>query len=137
MASSDSIAAPCPRQPSPLQQAVESLSALFEPGDYYMFRPIETWIDETGRKRSRVDYKAIRYTSLGIRDDSGRWHAAPDILAAVVRLQVERSQATKANIFFGVCPRFRAGGKFDLAWQIRVVRTLWADVDDCTVDRSD
>ena len=28
-----------------------------------------------------------------------------------------------------MCPRFGGSGKFDLAWQIRTVRTLWTDLD--------
>jgi hypothetical protein len=38
------------------------------------------------------------------------------------------------NLFFGVCPRVGDRGRFDLAWQIRTVRCLWADIDACTVD---
>lgn len=54
----------------------------------------------------------------------------------MIRGILERSEETRANIYFGVCPRFGGGGKFDLAWQIRTVRTLWTDIDHCTVDEA-
>jgi len=40
------------------------------------------------------------------------------------------------NLFFGVRPRLGADGRFDLAWQIRTVRTLWTDIDHVTVDEA-
>ena len=43
------------------------------------------------------------------------------------------SQKELTNQFFGVCPRVADQGCFDLAWQIRMVRCLWADIDNCDV----
>ncbi|MFH1923064.1 MAG: hypothetical protein ABIP48_24635, partial [Planctomycetota bacterium] len=103
-----------------LRQATEFLSALFGPRDYCLFRPIETWA-ENDQKKSRVDYKGIQYV--------------PGVLAAIVERQAERAKATRCNLFFGVCPRFGAK-QYDLAWQIRVVRVLWSDVDDCRPDEA-
>jgi putative DNA primase/helicase len=39
-------------------------------------------------------------------------------------------------LFFGVCPRFGNKGRFDLAWQIRTLRCLWADLDGCTPEQA-
>jgi hypothetical protein len=36
-------------------------------------------------------------------------------------------------VFCGVCPRLGPAGRYDLSWQIRIVRVLWADLDYCTV----
>ena len=117
-------------------QAVEFLSAIFEPGDLVLIRPIETWKDETGRKKSKVDYQYTQYVPIGLRNGDGDWRAFPEGLARAVARQMKRSESTKANVFFGVCPRAGGDGRFDLAWQIRVVRVLWADLDDCTVDEA-
>jgi len=112
------------------------LSALFSPGDRILCRPVETWNEPNGRKKSRVDFKGVQYIPVGLRNGDRTWHPYPEGLAVAVARQVKRAEATKANVFFGVCPRFGTGGKYDLAWQIRVVRTLWADVDDCAVGES-
>ncbi|NQT12729.1 MAG: hypothetical protein HQ582_08270 [Planctomycetes bacterium] len=118
------------------RQAVEFLSTLFDSGDYILIRPIESWIDSNGRKRSKVDYEWIVHPLMGMRDNAGVWHPTPDRTAATVKRQAERAEATKANVFFSVCPRVGGGGQYDLAWQIRKVRVLWADVDDCTVEEA-
>lgn len=111
----------------------EFFQAIFEPGDYILFRPIETWTEE-GRKKSKVDYKGIQYVLVGEKDQTGQWRTQPQRHINTVERHKERSEQTKCNIFFGVCPRFGAGGKYDQAWQIRVVRALWTDVDHCTVE---
>jgi hypothetical protein len=49
---------------------------------------------------------------------------------------LQRSEREKANLFFGICPRFGKNEQYDLAWQIRVVRVLWADLDHCTVEEA-
>jgi len=110
----------------PLMPAVETgmqfLQALFEPTDQVLFRPIETWV-EAERKRSRVDYRNTCYRTL----------ARP--LLGLTLLQLLRlSERDKLNLFFGVCPRVGNGGRFDLAWQIRTVRTLWTDIDHVSVE---
>ena len=49
--------------------ATRFLTALFEPGDVVLFRPIETWTE--GDKRCpRVDYAGITYHTVGL--DVGR-----------------------------------------------------------------
>jgi hypothetical protein len=99
------------------------LRALFVESDAVLFRPIEAWT-ENGQKKSRVDYKGIQYTRAGAN------------VGNVIKRHNERSERTKTNIFFGVCPRFGTAGQYDLAWQIRVVRVLWSDVDHCTVNEA-
>jgi P4 family phage/plasmid primase-like protien len=108
-----------PKQLSP--DVATFLGALFAPEEIILLRPTEVWI-EAGKKRSRVIYKAERYLrpcDLARRPD--RWHSLLDV-----------AEQEHANLFFGVCPRFGDGGRFDLAAQVRVVRVLWADLDDCT-----
>jgi P4 family phage/plasmid primase-like protien len=95
------------------------LAALFADDDRVVMRPTEAWI-EGGRKRSRVIYKAVlHHTAERFRTNARFW----TILQWAAETQ-------NANLFFGVCPRF-GGGRFDLAWQIRTVRALWADLDHC------
>jgi hypothetical protein len=50
-------------------------------------------------------------------------------LEDVVGQQIRRSASTRANLYYGVCPRFDSR-HYDDAWQIRTVRCLWSDVDD-------
>lgn len=116
-------------------QAVEFLGTIFAPGDTILLRPIETWI-EAGKKKSAVDYKGISYRTMGVRDGSGQWQPAPHVVELAIRQQTDQAAQTRCNVFFGVCPRFGSGGKFDMAWQIRTVRALWSDVDGCTVDEA-
>lgn len=71
---------------------------------------------------------------VGLKGDDGTWKPYPQLLTTAITRQKERAEKTKANVFFGTCPRFGGHGKYDLAWQIRVVRTLWSDVDHCTPD---
>jgi hypothetical protein len=97
------------------------LTTLFEPSDLILFRPVESW-SEGGRKRSRVDYRNVCY----------RPAKATTLEQTLARLETS-SESERTNLFFGVCPRFGNKGRFDLAWQIRVVRCLWADLDGCNV----
>jgi hypothetical protein len=46
------------------------------------------------------------------------------------------AEQEKANLFFGVCPRYGGKRLFDMAWQIRTVRALWADLDFCATDEA-
>ncbi|MFZ1936147.1 MAG: hypothetical protein WCB27_13115 [Thermoguttaceae bacterium] len=112
---------------------VDFLQALFAPGDRILFRPIETWT-ENGQKKSQVDYKGIEYVLVGGKDQTGKWQPDSQRLANAIKRQSKLSEQTKCNIFFGVCPRFGTRGKYDLAWQIRVVRVLWTDIDHVAVD---
>jgi putative DNA primase/helicase len=115
--------------------AEQFLEALFQPGDRILFRPIETWT-ENGQKKSQVDYQGVQYQLVGTRGQAEQWQPVPGQLATAIKRHNERSEQTKCNIFFGVCPRFGGDGKFDQAWQIRVVRVLWMDVDHCTVEEA-
>jgi len=100
------------------------VDALFRPKDLILLRPIETWT-EGGEKRSQVVYKEIGH------------HRANDLVRPQVwgHLQAVANEH-KANLFFGVCPRFRGGQQYDLAWQIRMVRVLWADLDHCAPEEA-
>lgn len=97
------------------------LAALFEDGDTIIFRPIETWT-EGNRKQSRVLYRDTLYRKN-----------VPSVRRITLRQLERASAAEKANVFFGICPRFGDRGRYDLAWQIRTVRAVWADVDNSTV----
>jgi hypothetical protein len=103
----------------------EFLGLLFHQYDYVLVRPIETWTD-AGKKKARTCYKET-------------FHQRRKILAAPTRTwdMMQRMAACEhANLFFGVCPRFGGSGKFDLAWQIRTIRVLWADLDHCTPEEA-
>ena len=110
-------------------------SALFEPGDLILFRPIETW-SEAGHKRSNVDFKGILYRHFALKNDADEWAWLPDLIRCDVERMNRRAVAKKTNVFYGVCPRVGGGGRFDLAWQIRTVRTVWMDIDHVTVDQA-
>jgi hypothetical protein len=97
------------------------LTALFDPSDNVLFRPIETWVDGA-KKQSRPIYPCIRHVQ-----------ASTDLPAELSR-QMAASGTTMANIFFGVCPRLGGEEQYDQAWQIRTVRCIWSDVDHATVD---
>ena len=99
--------------------AIELLTTLFEPSDLILFRPVESW-SEGGRKRSRVDYSHVCY----------RPAKEATLEQTLTRLE-SSSESERTNLFFGVCPRFGNKGRFDLAWQIRIIRCLWADLDEC------
>jgi len=90
------------------------LCAVFSPCDIIALRWIETWT-ENGKKKSLV-----------------KWQGWPtrDQLLTNWDAYSESVDIQRAHQFFGVCPRFGTK-EFDLACQIRTVRTLWADVDDC------
>ena len=97
------------------------LQPIFDPRDTVILRPIVTWT-ENGKKRSQVLFRKTVYRSL----DANFAQQVVPFLLKVARVE-------KANIFFGVCPRSGRKGQHDLAWQIRTVRVLWADIDHVTV----
>ena len=97
------------------------LRALFVETDTILFRPIETWT-EGEKKHSRVDYRNTCYR-----------RAAPVLLQVTVQQLLKLAAPERLNLFFGACPRFGAKGRFDQAWQIRIVRALWTDIDNVTV----
>lgn len=105
-----------------VEVGVRCLGTLFADTDTVLFRPIETWV-ENGKKRSRVDYRnTFHCNALNVRSALDR----------LFKLSVEN----RLNLFFGVCPRFGGGSRFDLAWQVRTVRVLWTDIDHVTVDEA-
>lgn len=108
----------------PAEIGARLFAALFEPGDYILLRPVETWVED-GRKRSRVDFKRQAYCPA---KTSGmeRW----------VQIQLDHSEQERTNVFFGVCPRLGTKGRYDLAWQIRTVRALWCDIDHVSVQEA-
>ncbi len=122
------IPTPSPTEPFLDGHLIDSgarfLQALFEERDTILFRPIESWT-ENGKKISRVVYKNALYRA-----------ANPIVLRLTLQHLHQVSAAQRANAFFGVCPRFGNKGKFDLAWQIRSVRALWADIDHVGVEEA-
>ena len=108
------------RSLTPPPDLARFIDAIFDRADLVLVRPTETWA-EAGRKQSRVVYKETKHLhakELAIGPMCWQWLC-------------EVSQREKANFFFGVCPRFGGEG-YDLAWQIRTVRVLWCDIDNCT-----
>jgi len=108
----------------PESEGVQFLTTIFGPQDLVLYRPIETWT-ERDRKQNNVIYKEVLYRA-----------AHPLLCALVMQRMLAVGTETCANIFFGVCPRFGNKGRFDLAWQIRKVNVLWADVDHVTVEEA-
>ncbi len=106
---------------SAIQTGITFLRTLFGEGDVVLFRPIETWT-EANKKRSRVIYKSLIYCA-----------ADPMLWLNALRQLCKMAETEHANIFFGACPRVGDKGRFDLAWQIRIVRALWCDIDHVTV----
>lgn len=105
-----------------VETAFRFLTTLFDEQDKVLFRPIESWTED-GRKQNRVDYQGICY-----RD------ASELLLRTTLPGLLKTSAEKRLNLYFGVCPRLGGKGQFDLAWQIRTVRTLWCDIDHATVD---
>jgi putative DNA primase/helicase len=104
---------------------VRFVGAIFREDDLVLTRPVEAWTED-GEKHSRVIYRGIQYHWADkLAGDPALWRA---LLALAER--------EKANLFVGVCPRFGGGQRFDLAWQVRVVRVLWADLDHCTPEEA-
>ena len=114
------------------------MSALFKTGDTILFRPIETWT-EGNKKQARVDYHGVTYHTMGLPVGPGKYSPFPARDSVFLHRTIERAATERTNVFFGVAPRFARGNEatntsYDLAWQIRTVRCLWSDVDDCLPD---
>lgn len=109
---------------APVLDSMALLTELFVPEDFILLRPIETW-SEGGLKKSKVIYEHVTHA---VGDEK-------DLLRAVGQ-QVLASERTHANCFFGVAPRFGRNQEYDLAFQIRTIRVLWADVDNCTPEEA-
>jgi len=118
--------------PTKIDQALQFINTLFVPGDIISIRPIETWDDkEDGKRKSKVDRKGMKWYINGTRDNSGIWKPAPQIMRVRIEQGLARHLEKKTNFFFGVCPRFGGDGQYENAWQIRIIRCLWMDIDDC------
>lgn len=120
-------------QLTPENQAATFLRTLFPAGDCVLFRPIETWV-ANDKKISHVDYKGIVYRNLGV-NKGGVWQHVDAYFPILLNPIMERSAAMRTNTFFGVSPRF-GHKQYDQAWQIRVIRVLWADIDHVSVDEA-
>jgi hypothetical protein len=104
-----------------LDEPVEFLGAVFKPSDLALIRVIEVWTTADCKKKSRI----VRTQHLTVED-----LASPETWQRFLQI-AERS---KANLFFGVCPRTRPNA--DKARDIRLVRVLWADLDHCTPEEA-
>lgn len=107
-----------------IQAGLRFLQALFAETDRILFRPIETWT-ESGKKKSRVDYRNTCHL-LAYRSN----------LISILLNHFKLAAEQKLNLFFGVCPRYGGRSEYDLAWQIRTVRALWADIDHVSVTQA-
>lgn len=99
------------------QQGIELWNLIFQDDDWLPFRPIETYT-EGSQKRSQVLHKKI--TCRQQKTIRNIW--LEDFLKDIAK--------DYGNAFYGVCPRVGPRG-YDQAWQIRVVRCLWLDLDNC------
>jgi P4 family phage/plasmid primase-like protien len=97
--------------------AVRFLTTLFAPDDTVLFRPIETWTEDT-KKCSKTLFKHTLHRV-----------AQRSLMEATIEQLLNVSESERANVFFGVAPRFGGKAQFDLAWQIRTVRVIWTDID--------
>ena len=111
------------------------VSALFAPGDRVLIRPIESWQDTSGKK-TRIDFEGIDYLLLGSKDAVGQWIPDTTRLDSALARVMTRAASQKTNCYVGVCPRLGGHSQYDKAWQIRTVRSLWLDLDDCLPDEA-
>lgn len=119
-----------------MSNSVDFLTAIFAPGDLVLFRPTEVWKNEHGKMQSRVVHAEVQYARLGVRVPGGGWQFVRPQLETLIRRLNAIGETERANIFFGVCPRFGGKGEFDRVWQIRTVRNLWADLDGVSADQA-
>jgi len=119
-----------------VSESVAFLKAMFQPQDTVHFRLIESWVDpETSKVGTLVVGKFWFRFGLSVPSQSDptvnvwRWLPDGEITRQVQRL-IDLSAVKKANVYFGVCPRFGGKGEYEFAWQIRTARCIWIDVDD-------
>jgi hypothetical protein len=96
----------------PLEQF---LSAVFRPEELIELRFIENWLHR-GRKQSRV----VR---------AAQWLPRDDVIARQDEFG-EFAERTRANLYFGVCPRSHVGDANDQS--IKTIRCLRCDIDRTT-----
>lgn len=96
-------------------QLAQFLSALFRPEELIEIRFIESWLSQ-GKKQSRVVQLA-------------QWLLRDEVIARQGEF-TDFADRTRANLYFGVCPRPRAGDADDRS--IETVRCVWCDIDRTT-----
>jgi hypothetical protein len=109
----------------PPDDFVRFVNALFEPDDLIVVRPVESWVQD-GKKKSRVVGDKVLYVTA--KDFAAFAPSARKWLDEV-------GETERANIYFGVCPR-HGEDAYNLASQIRTVRELWTDTDNCSVEEA-
>lgn len=97
--------------------STDCIKLIYEDNDRVLIRFIESWTDEKGKKQSKVAYKLTRHILASELDDFLKQYNS---VCADQNL----------NMHMGVNPR--EGDKHDFSWQIRTVRNVWADLDDCS-----
>ena len=97
------------------QQLEQFLAALFRPEELIELRFIESWLSR-GKKRSRVVQAA-------------RWLHRDEVISRHDEF-TEFAERTRANLYFGVCPRSHTGDADDHS--IETVRCVWCDIDRTT-----
>ncbi|MDX1963860.1 MAG: hypothetical protein SFX18_11945 [Pirellulales bacterium] len=103
-----------------IKTCMEFLVALFMKDDLILIRPNETW-EEGGKKQSKIDFKSVSHCRLD--------YSNMELCLIMLFPDTEKKMT---NLYFGVCPRYGDKSQYDLAWQIRTVRTLWMDIDHIT-----
>lgn len=120
---------------------------LFDPADHVLLRWVESWSEEnpaTGEARKRSWQARSGHILAG---DLVSEHHPLDRRFYCWAGMLAAAELERASLYFGVCPRVRpevvrddfgTGSRvaysWDQAWQVRTVRTLWADLDDCLPD---
>ena len=101
------------------RQLEQFLAALFLPDEAIELRFIESWVSEA-KKRSCVVQPA-------------RWLLPLDFASSHDELTAF-AKRTRANIYFGVCPRPNDGDSDDHS--IQMVRCVWCDIDGVTAEEA-
>ncbi len=104
--------------------AVRLFGAIFEPTDVVEIRPVEIYLKSGKDRKTHVFYRQRRWRSVA-------HHASTNY-----SIYLASAAPKNVNLFFGVNPRAEEGEGYGLAWQIRTVRVLWADLDDVTPDQA-
>ena len=96
-------------------QLKQFLSAMFRPEHLIELRFIESWLSQ-GKKQSRVVQAA-------------QWLHRDEVIARHDEFS-GLAERTRANLYFGVCPRSKEGDADDHS--IKIVRCVWCDMDRTT-----
>ena len=101
------------------RQLEQFLRALFLPDELIELRFIESWVSH-GKKRSRV----VR---------AAQWLRTEQFVSEYGEID-DFAQRERANVYFGVCPRPTEGAAH--ADSIEIVRCLWCEIDNVTVEEA-